>query len=604
MSSIRSSAVVAVFAGFVALAGTTARAQVLDQVPSDAVVVVKVSNLKVVSDKIAKFGAALGLDAVFPQFGDPLGALQESMQLNEGLDTAGEMAFVFGKPPEGAEAHEAMIVLVPTSDYKAFLGNFPDAKTAGAITTFKPEGEDEVHVANWGKYAALAPNKALLGQKPAGLKLSGMVAKQATERDAFVFANIPVIREMAAPHLTAARAEAVEGVEKEVGGDAEAKEFTGVAKTVVNQLMNSVESFLNDATAASMSFHLNDEGLSATGMAEFKPDSGLGKMAARLKNTDQPLLAGLPTTNRKYFAFGGMVNDPEVSAELIGNFLDPIGKELAGTEKGKGVAEAIEAAKRTTGATKTVAFGYPMPTGAIGADSIVQSVMVVQGDAKTMHDAQRKILQSVADMMKSLPAGAATVGGAEGDFGYQYVAGGKTVGAVKLDTYAYTMKMNPGDPNAANAQQFMDALYGPKGMSGAFGPVDNDTYLLVQGGTDKLLQDAVKAAQDPKDTLSNDPGVKLVAAQLPKSRIGVEYIKLDNMITAGVKYAQGFGAPFKMQLPPNLPPIGMSVASEGSAIRLDGFLPTQLVQSVVAAGMQTWMHFQGGGGGGGGPDGL
>jgi hypothetical protein len=598
MNCFRSTAVLAAFTGLVTLsAGTAARAQVLEQVPSDALVVFKVSNLKAVSDKVAKFGAALGLDAMVPQFADPLAALQEGMQINEGLDTAGELAFVFIKPAEGQEPDQSMIVLVPTSDYKAFLGNFKGAKTAGAITSFAPEGGGpEVNVANWGKYAAVGPNKALLGKKPAGLKLSGLAAKQAKERDAFLFVNMPVVKDMVLPMLTGARAEAMAGIEKEMGANPEAKEFTGVVRAAVGQVMNSAEGFLNDATAASISFHLSDDGLSTTLMAEFKPDSNLGGIAKQLKNTDQPLMAGLPTANRKYFAFGGMVNDPEVSAKLMGDFFDPIAKELAGTESGKGVAEAIEAAKRSMGATKTVAFGYPAPTGAIGADSIVQSVMVIQGDSKSLHDAQKQMLQSVADVMKRVPQ----QGGA---FGYEHAPAGKTVGSLKLDTYSYTMTPDENNPQAAQAQQMMALVYGPNGMSGVFGAVDNDTYLVVQGGTDKLLAEAVKAAQDPKDTLSEDAGVKMVAAHLPKSRIGVEYIKLDNIITAGVKYAQGFNVPIKMQLPPNLPPIGASVASEGSAIRIDGFLPTQLVQSIVAAGMQTFMQMQGAEGGGG-PDGL
>lgn len=598
MNRLRSTALMAVFAGLVVLSGTAARAQVLDQVPPDAMVVFKVGNLKAVSDKVAKFGSALGLDAMVPQLADPLAALQEGMQINQGLDPAGELAFVFMKPGgEGESDEPRMVVLVPTSDYKAFVANFQDTKTEGGISSFTPENEDtEVHVANWGKYAALSNEKALISKKPAGLKLSGLAARQSKERDAFLFVNIPVIKDMVLPQLTAARAEAMEGIEQEVGGNEDAKEFTGVIKAAVGQLMNSAEGFLNDATAASISLHLSDEGISMTAMAEFKPESDLGGIVKQLKNTDKPLLAGLPTGNRKYFAFGGMVNDPEVSARLMGDFLDPISKELAGTESGKGVADAIEAAKQSFSSTKSIAFGYPAPTGAIGADSIVQSVMVVQGDSKSLHDAQKKMLQSVADVMKLVPQEG-------GEFGYEYAPAEKTVGSLKLDRYSYTMTPDENNPQAAQAQQMMALVYGPNGMSGVFGAIDNDTYLVVQGGTDKLLGDAVKAAQDPKDTLSADPGVKMVAAHLPKSRIGVEYIKLDNIITAGVKYAQGFNVPIKMQLPPNLPPIGASLASEGSAIRIDGFIPTQLVQSIVAAGMQTFMQMQGGEGGGD-PDGL
>ena len=50
-------------------------------------------------------------------------------------------------------------------------------------------------------------------------------------------------------------------------------------------------------------------------------------------------------------------------------------------------------------------------------------------------------------------------------------------------------------------------------------------------------------------------------------------------------------------------PLGFTMASEGTAIRFDGYVPTNLVQSVVAAGMKAFMDFQGGGGAGG-PNGL
>ena len=591
MKHVRSTALVAALAIVAACAGQTARAQVLQQVPPDAMVVFKVSNLKAVSDKAAKFAGALGLAEMSPEFADPLAALQENMQIKEGLDTGGEMAFVFMKPAtEGAPPEESMLVLVPTSDYKAFLGNFQGVQTQGAVSSFKPEGKQEdVFVANWGKYAAISGNKAALGKKPTGLKLSGLAAKEGKERDVFLFVNMPVVKDMVLPELQGARTNLLETIEQELGANEDGKQFAGVAKAAATKALDIAESFLSDTTGAAFSLHLSDDGISTTGMVEFKPESYFGKMAGQIKNSDQPMMAGLP--NRKYFMFGGMVNEPKVSAQLMGDLLDPITKELAGTESAKGVAEAIDAAKRSMAATKTVSFGYPAPTGALGADSIVQSVMVIQGDSKAIHEAQKKMLDTVAELMKMMPQ-------QEGapQFQYEYTPGGKTVGALKFDTYKYDLKIDENDPAAAQVQQTMAMIYGPNGMGAVFGPVDADTYLVIQGGTDKLLAEAVKAAQAPQDSLSALAGVKMVSGHLPAKRMLVEYIALDNIIMAGVKYAQGFGMPVKMQLPPNLPPIGIAVASEGTALRMDGFLPTQLVQSVVAAGMQTWMQMQGGAG--------
>src|SRR5688572_32990086 len=87
-------------AALVFVASPAARAQVLEQVPSDALVVIKVSNLKAVSDKVAKFSEAVGLAAVSPEFANPLASMQEHMGVKNGVDTAGEMAIIMAKPAD------------------------------------------------------------------------------------------------------------------------------------------------------------------------------------------------------------------------------------------------------------------------------------------------------------------------------------------------------------------------------------------------------------------------------------------------------------------------------------------------------------------------
>ena len=128
-----------------------------------------------------------------------------------------------------------------------------------------------------------------------------------------------------------------------------------------------------------------------------------------------------------------------------------------------------------------------------------------------------------------------------------------------------------------------------------FGPVNNDAFVLVQGGTDETIQKAVDAARNPKDTMTGTAGIKTVSGQLPAQRILAEYIFLDNIVSTGVRYAQANGLPFKMKLPDDLPPIGITAATEGSAVRFDSFVPTKLIQSLVAAGMESYMQMQGGG---------
>src|SRR4029079_3395044 len=121
---------VAIVAAAWMLCVTVVRAQVLQQVPGDSLVVFKVNNLKAGSDKFAKLAQDLGLAAMSPELADPLGALQAKLHVQQGLKTDGEMAIVFVDPAVvNGDNEKAMLVLLPVSDYKAFLGNWADAKT-------------------------------------------------------------------------------------------------------------------------------------------------------------------------------------------------------------------------------------------------------------------------------------------------------------------------------------------------------------------------------------------------------------------------------------------------------------------------------------------
>ncbi len=71
-NSIRSPLVVAGVVAALLLAGR-AQAQVMDQVPSDALAVLRIKDLDAVSKKAGKMAKELGLDQMSPELGDPLG---------------------------------------------------------------------------------------------------------------------------------------------------------------------------------------------------------------------------------------------------------------------------------------------------------------------------------------------------------------------------------------------------------------------------------------------------------------------------------------------------------------------------------------------------
>ena len=62
---------------WVIMAASFASAQVMKQVPSNALAVLKVSNLQGTSKKVADLAASLGVAQMSPEMADPLGASEE-----------------------------------------------------------------------------------------------------------------------------------------------------------------------------------------------------------------------------------------------------------------------------------------------------------------------------------------------------------------------------------------------------------------------------------------------------------------------------------------------------------------------------------------------
>ncbi len=74
--------------------------------------------------------------------------------------------------------------------------------------------------------------------------------------------------------------------------------------------------------------------------------------------------------------------------------------------------------------------------------------------------------------------------------------------------------------------------------------------------------------------------------------MAVTYVAVDHLVASGLDYARAAGFDMPVQFPADLPPIGAAFATEGSAVRADYYVPAQLVQSLVTAGLQAFMIMQ------------
>jgi hypothetical protein len=143
----------------------------------------------------------------------------------------------------------------------------------------------------------------------------------------------------------------------------------------------------------------------------------------------------------------------------------------------------------------------------------------------------------------------------------------------------------------------MQMLYGQNGMTGYTGALGADKVLGVVGGNEALLTSAVQAAKSGADDLAKGPTESVLKA-LPANRRAALFVSVDTIAATVLDVMAQRGMPGGVKLPPNLPPLAAAIATEGTAVRMDGYIPAQTVQALIAAGMQMWLqNMQGGGAG-------
>jgi hypothetical protein len=564
-------------------------AQAIKLVPANALVVVKVADLEVTSKKVADFCGTLGLVQMNPKLADPLGMVLEQMGVSAGVNKGGDLAAAMVDPDAaGGNPDQSVIVLFPVSDYQAFLGNFPGNTTQDNVTQVQFKNDvNPSFVAHWGDYAAISPSRTLVATQPTSfITLGDLASKEMDVKDFVVYANVKLLRPKAQAALENWRTMAMAQIDKAAqnptpaGTNVNVAKVSPVLKVIANQLITLAEEFSNDVDDASFSTNLSPDGIGSTGLLEFAPGSKLGTMVAQGKNTDASLLSGIP--DGKYLLFGGGVSNPAVTSQFVNDFLSPIEKAI--TDLGPDYAPFLDmiSAAKTTIATQTgIRFAMIAPTGPLGQEPLFQFMTTRTGGSKTLLAATHQMYDSWQAAMKTLgvpQTGTTTT----------VTTAAKTLDGVSFDLFQTSFDASQ-NPQAAQAMQFMTFIYGPNGMQQYIGPVNDDSLLGVSGMSDTSISGAIAAIKSGGDPLANTATVKAVAAELPTERQAVVYIPLDLWASTGLNYAKQFSMDMGVKIPEDLPPVGITTETQGSAVRFDAYVPAQLIQALTSAGMQIYM---------------
>ena len=154
---------------------------------------------------------------------------------------------------------------------------------------------------------------------------------------------------------------------------------------VANGVAEGIEAFLKSARGVTLGLGFKPEGISETILVDFDPASAAGTTVKGMKNTGATLLAGLPES--KYIIFGGAMPDTRI-AKFFGDITGSLLSQQDANFDGKAISDFYVA---TMTAVKSSSFGLVIPSGLLGQSSLLQGLIVSNGDSKVPMGLRQKL---------------------------------------------------------------------------------------------------------------------------------------------------------------------------------------------------------------------
>lgn len=543
---------------------------IFDRVPAEAVLVVTTKNLQDVDAGVSQLLASVEL----PALATPSELLRRA-GLGEGIDMTRPLAIALMPGDMGADMPPA-IALLPTTNFDAMMEAFNATAADGIYSIQIATGETLFVRQGAGGYAIVSPMRELamaadgrvgnMKSHEADLGVVGAELAQASHVVAVVKKPLlDMLQQQIGPMM---REQA--GMAMMMGGGVDAQQMEEQLK----KSQEFIESMLRDGRSFVFGMQAGATGLTIDTAMDFETESEFGAMFSASGNSAS-FMKRLP--NQPFMlAFGADYTAPVVRK---------IVKAMAQMNQGMipGFAEQMEKLNGQSAAM------FVSPGGIMGGLLANTLMYSATADPKGMMEAIR---ESTAKVNEAVPMMKMT---------YQQDAA--QVDGVSVDAWSMTMGMGAeADPFAGGMMgQMTTMLFGPGGMGGYYAPGKRGVYQTLSKNS--LLVSAALKSEEGVDSIMENRGLSMVAERLPKNRTVEAYVGVHAILKQGLQLAAMFGAPFQVELPGQLPPVGMAMTTDRAAVRAVTFVPAPVIKTVGQVAMQAERMFGGrrGGDEGGAP---
>jgi len=547
-------ALTALVAGMAVALPSLALPPILDRAPTDAMVTITIPKLSGFEKDVTNLATVMGL----PGAGMGLEGLLSMMGIENGVNMDGALCICIFPPKEGA-TEPNVIVLAPVSSYKDFLGNFGVEPKEGGVDSIMIQGEDQF-AKNIGEgYAAFSPTKASIeaftGKPGSAAAFKTMIGKKADAITDTADLSVIVNAAMARPIVERAIKEQMDrAAEMGMPGGGEAGP----------EMMKKV---FDNSTAFIASFDANSAGLGLDFCIAAKPEGEFGPYL-KAEGKANNLLSKLPGGN--YLIAAALDTSSSDFKALAKQIMAMLPKDQMGD-----AADQIEQFKKQIDVVNGQAAVIGFAPGGLSTGLLASTVNY------TATNDQAAVIGSTKNMIDAVTKADKGTG--------MFEAGGAEVAGQKVDVYELKFKADDENPAAA---QVMSAMFGGGGLSGYIAKVDGGV-LKTFAKNSKLMAEAMKAAKG-ENSLAKDPAIEQIGGKLPKGRVAELYIHpkavLDTIKPLAGPFVPQIG---QLEIPKNLPPMGLAVSPGDFTLQSSIYLPAALLK-FIAETAQTFGNGQGG----------
>ncbi len=571
-----------------ALAALNARAAepaVLAQVPDDAQVVFVVKDMKALAAQLNNAATRMGI----PVPPDLLAAAAQKLGLTKGLDQNGSLAVFLAaapKEPAAPAAEPPLVILIPTTDGTAMLERFkPKAIDGGMFEVTLPneDHEETGYAAIVGKHVALAQTKevlaAYLARKGALNKALSPDALRAFDRnDAVLYANVPLVADKASAVIDEARDGL--GMLMAMSAGAAPGDEGLLMQEVLGGYFTGAKAVLSQAQEGLVTLRLNDAGATLGFIGHFKEDSTIGKLIAAQKGIKSPDLTGLPAGSLLLAGAGNW--DPTSASAFARKVADEFlaSPKLQKLDSYAQLKKAADIELQAFGMLSGTRIALYQPADL--SKGWIQAVAIA--DVSDPAKYQTLLAQAMQDSMMN----AASM---NPDLKTVVTVKDKALTVKGIDFTKYTTDFKvreatdekPLRPETEQAAKMIHKMYGPEGMVMYVGPLGPKQMLMVMGGDEKRVAEAVTAAQTNSNALMQAPQMTAAANEALPNALMVAYLPVDQWLALAKKglglEAGGREKPATAAAP--VAPAVVSVAANGSTMTTEIHVPMSLAISVA-----------------------